>query len=770
MFFKRNYTKKSYKNKKNFSTLYIWLLSYLVICIIFAICSILIYSSLIKTTQNYVSEVYVHSLNEIVTNVDYNFEYAAKCHSTISHNSNLAELMYNSGNLSQKERDSIALSLGSELKKTLPLANFSGMYVFLNSLDYVVSNTQINDSAEFFANFYAGSNISYSDWISYLKRPNLANYISVKTKNGSYIELMYQLPVYMANTVANATLVLRIDDSIFNDQFNSEHISGKVVVLDKLNNDLALSSDYKYDDFPNRGIITQDDYIIVVQTSAYTRWKYLYIINNSSLYKKIYQTKYTHITLIMLSLFICCGLGIVFSLRNYHPLNDIIKTYRHQNSNSEDYQPDYKLIKSALRDYVESKQQLNKLEVRAQSSRMSLYLSELLDGHASVGSDENLPVRFPSNIFSVISFKPANNENLFDDDSLTPDEIDKTTFFILQNIFEEILNKSGTFRIINHRGAIVGIYCYKDETSSLIYKESLYKDIADGLSFIKINFSFDCIVGISAAVKGDTGLESAYNEALIATSFPDASADNIVFYDDVRKYSLKTAKSLYDSLNVKTENLTSCILNKDSATAVRIIENIFTQSIKSLDIEKVKIISFSLENSMLSTVDLSDIDSFDNKRINKIVSSINYGNIPESYEALKKLTECLCSLNVEIAANAPAPAVQSNSAADILPQVIDYIKENYTNPLLDITNIGTHFSLSGYYISKMFKSVTNESIAAFIANLRIEQSKQYLENTDWSIAEIYQKCGFTNEKTFSRTFSKREGVTPTQYRKIIRNV
>ena len=146
-----------------------------------------------------------------------------------------------------------------------------------------------------------------------MKRPNLANYISVKTKNGSYIELMYQLPVYMANTEASAMLVLRIDDSIFNDQFNSEHISGKVVMLDKLNNDLSLSSDYKYDNFPDRGIITEDDYIIVVQTSAYTRWKYLYIINNSSLYKKIYQTKYTHITLIMLSLFICCGLGIVFS-------------------------------------------------------------------------------------------------------------------------------------------------------------------------------------------------------------------------------------------------------------------------------------------------------------------------------------------------------------------------------------------------------------------------------------------------------------------------
>lgn len=273
MFFKRNYTKKSYKNRKNFSTLYIWLLSYLVICIIFAICSILIYSSLIKTTQNYVSGVYEHSLNEIVTNVDYNFEYAAKCHSSISHNSGLAALMYNSDKLSQKERDSIALSLGSELKKTLPLANFSGIYIFFNSLDYVVSNTQINNSSEFFSNFYADSNISYSDWITYMKRPNLANYISVKTKNGSYIELMYQLPVYMANTEASAMLVLRIDDSIFNDQFNSEHISGKVVVLDKLNNDLSLSSDYKYDNFPDRGIITEDDYIIVVQTSAYTRWK-----------------------------------------------------------------------------------------------------------------------------------------------------------------------------------------------------------------------------------------------------------------------------------------------------------------------------------------------------------------------------------------------------------------------------------------------------------------------------------------------------------------
>ena len=98
--------------------------------------------------------------------------------------------------------------------------------------------------------------------------------------------------------------------------------------------------------------------------------------------------------------------------------------------------------------------------------------------------------------------------------------------------------------------------------------------------------------------------------------------------------------------------------------------------------------------------------------------------------------------------------------------MIDYIRDQYANPALDAASIGEHFKRSSYYISKVFKAATGESPTSYIARLRVENAKSLLRNTKLSLSDIYMQSGFTNEKTFGRTFSKFEGLTPAKYRKI----
>jgi len=45
----------------------------------------------------------------------------------------------------------------------------------------------------------------------------------------------------------------------------------------------------------------------------------------------------------------------------------------------------------------------------------------------------------------------------------------------------------------------------------------------------------------------------------------------------------------------------------------------------------------------------------------------------------------------------------------------------------------------------------------------LEKAKNFLENTHDSIAEISNKCGFSDANYFARVFKKSEGVSPTQY-------
>ncbi|MBR6577474.1 MAG: helix-turn-helix domain-containing protein [Clostridia bacterium] len=86
-----------------------------------------------------------------------------------------------------------------------------------------------------------------------------------------------------------------------------------------------------------------------------------------------------------------------------------------------------------------------------------------------------------------------------------------------------------------------------------------------------------------------------------------------------------------------------------------------------------------------------------------------------------------------------------------------------------------HFSLSelalGYHISEshlshIFKSVTGYAPIEYLMSCRLSAAKNLLSSSDKSIKEIIDLCGFSDESNFSRTFKKKVGMTPTEFRKI----
>ena len=86
-----------------------------------------------------------------------------------------------------------------------------------------------------------------------------------------------------------------------------------------------------------------------------------------------------------------------------------------------------------------------------------------------------------------------------------------------------------------------------------------------------------------------------------------------------------------------------------------------------------------------------------------------------------------------------------------------------------------HFSLAdlalGYHISEshlshIFKSVTGYAPIEYLMSCRLSAAKNLLSSSDKSIKEIIDLCGFSDESNFSRTFKKKVGMTPTEFRKI----
>lgn len=748
--------------RSSFFILYVWLLSYLVICLVMSVTSTFLYSSLVKTMEEQVEQTHIKNLDKVVSEIDNDLSYANKIYNLMSRNDTVNRLIYTE--MPSASEDKYTIDLAKEMLQLISTTDFSDIYVYFQNRNMVVSTTQRNGAEDFFSSFYNGTNISYQDWQMEMKSANMGNYLSVRDEDGYHIDMMYQLPLFLENTYVHATMVLRLSDNVLKDFGESE--SGRLSIIDSSNRLIMTGSEKvpnigDYHDYSEDNIIQENDNVTVCRISSYNTWKYLYTTDNSAFYQKVEHTKRINIALILISLMLCCGLSIIFSIKNYHPLNELIKIYKRQTGLKDDAPHNYKIVKDALSDYVSSRRNLNNLEQNRHQPMVTAYLTGLLRGNTH---NENVSVPFPSELFSVVLFRPYNTEKLFGTENMDIKETENTAFFIVQNVMEELFNKTDYCKIIRIDDCIACIYCYRDEQSSRIYKNAIHSALTYGISFIKSNFQFGFDVGISSVRKGSEKLTLAYNEARLALDNCPVSGDGIAFYDEIYRESLSAEKSFYKSFTSRKEALISGIESGESASAREILDNIFSQCIASLNIEKTKIILLHLESAVLSLIDIAE-DEFREEIDGDIMHSMSLDNISDIFDSLTKITCKVCDARREAGRNIAAEPEISTNAEVYLPRIIDYIRANFTDSNLNVTAVSEHFNMSSYYISKVFKNVTGESIIEYIAKLRVERAKRLLESTDLSITDVYLKSGFASEKTFSRTFGKFESTTPGKYRR-----
>mgnify|MGYP000457891058 FL=1 len=122
----------------------------------------------------------------------------------------------------------------------------------------------------------------------------------------------------------------------------------------------------------------------------------------------------------------------------------------------------------------------------------------------------------------------------------------------------------------------------------------------------------------------------------------------------------------------------------------------------------------------------------------------------------------------------PIKKVYENARpGDIKPASFDkmttYIDEHYEQKieLEDIAKIG------GYnvaYTSQFFKRQMGISFVEYVLRLRIRDATVRLASTDEAVARIASDCGFADVKAFNVAFKKHFNMTPTEYRKQVKNI
>ena len=127
--------------------------------------------------------------------------------------------------------------------------------------------------------------------------------------------------------------------------------------------------------------------------------------------------------------------------------------------------------------------------------------------------------------------------------------------------------------------------------------------------------------------------------------------------------------------------------------------------------------------------------------------------------SLDDIREKFCRMAEQIGREKTGEGSSQNQI--LCQEVLAYIRANYSDPDLNISQTGQHFRMTPAYLSSIFRKETGESLLKVITMTRVSEAEKLLK-AGASVVEAGEKVGFRDSSTFIRTFKKYTGVTPGQ--------
>ncbi|RAP77440.1 response regulator transcription factor [Paenibacillus montanisoli] len=131
---------------------------------------------------------------------------------------------------------------------------------------------------------------------------------------------------------------------------------------------------------------------------------------------------------------------------------------------------------------------------------------------------------------------------------------------------------------------------------------------------------------------------------------------------------------------------------------------------------------------------------------------------PRTLQGVKRLliaflTECMAYI----------VSLRSTTMKGDIGKIRSYIEANYASNI-SLKSISKHFYMNSVYLGQLFKKTYGVYFNDFLLQIRIQEAKRQLRQTDKKIYEVAASVGFGNPDYFVSQFEKVEGKTPTEYK------
>lgn len=104
-------------------------------------------------------------------------------------------------------------------------------------------------------------------------------------------------------------------------------------------------------------------------------------------------------------------------------------------------------------------------------------------------------------------------------------------------------------------------------------------------------------------------------------------------------------------------------------------------------------------------------------------------------------------------------------AGGIVAMARDLVDREYASNAVSLEYVADKVQRSPAYVSKMFKSVLGWNFSDYLTAKRLQHAQELLADETVKIYELARLCGYADTSHFIRSFKKKYGVSPSEYRR-----
>ncbi|OOM78784.1 HTH-type transcriptional regulator YesS [Clostridium puniceum] len=728
-----------------------FLLSYTIVLILPLIILVCGFKSAFNVTEQDISESNITMLSHSKSLLDIQIKAMESKALQISQNSRISDLA------EKKKVDSSFLEEASSvideyynLMRYQEVNLVEDSYIYMNNSDYVIYQNALYKLGDFENSIKNKNNLSLNE----LKKicDNNKDYVPYYTNINGNLQYIKPFATEMNGDVVGV-IIFNINEYKLKKVLNFDDKSNeRSVFIYNNEKELIWSEDfagYKEKlnriDLPKEGLVKDKDLFVITSKSNVTDWNFIVVIPAKIAMSKLNQLTILVIVLIFLALALGIGLALYMSIKKGKPINEMFNIYIDNN-----IPRNFKNLGGIVSKIVQNNQALlEEIELDKPMLKHE-FLTKLVKGDFVNDKELNIlakkvGIEINCTKFRVVSFRLFLNNDLYEVDSQTLEEVQVLVHLIQKHIMErtkkivwfyerDYLTTLAIFHI-NEDNQEDNVKALVEEVQELMLKE----------------YSVDTAWGISCICKNILDIWRACEEAKVANLNYEKQR--------VTKYSkeLDDKEEMYYPELFQEKIINSIraadISNLDSLIDILQKENFNRRNISgNMMLELHNRIMLTLSSNFI----LSGVIQGEINKINEIIKEQNIEK-DTYFKQLKFICQYLCK---------EMQKKKTFTQNKLIQKIVSYINEQYMNSNLGLALIASKFNISEGYVSTIFKGNMGVNFADYVEKVRIDSACNLLENSNDTINTISEKVGYNSVQSFRRAFKKVKGISPKGLRNV----